>query len=99
MNYCAHKNQPLDSIPSQFIPVHAMFTNIHLNIIVPLAPRPPKQCFLSNMKTEDLKAAASTNSNAGFWYVMACSPLKVHRRFGGNYYFYLQGRRVSRVSK
>jgi hypothetical protein len=32
-----------------------------------------------------------------FWYVTPCSPVEVHRRFGGPYYVHLQNRRVNQA--
>jgi hypothetical protein len=41
---------------------------------------------------------AVTMKNSIFWDVTPCIPVKVYRRFGGTYYLYPQGRRVSQAS-
>jgi hypothetical protein len=45
-----------------------------------------------------MKRVARRMKNIVFWKITQCSLIKVHRRFGGTYCFYLRGRRVRQTS-
>jgi hypothetical protein len=42
---------------------------------------------------------AMTMKSTAFCNIMPCSPLEVHRRFGGTYCLHIQGQRVSQARK
>jgi hypothetical protein len=56
----------------------------------------PEMKFVICVGTEVLTQVSM--KSAASWDI-SCSPVEVHRRFGGTYCFHLQGRSVSRARK